>query len=481
MTNASKAGLFSAMAQGAQGLVQGITTREEAQLARKRSQMELDKLNQLDRSGSTQQQIEILRQQNDAILKDNAKKSLFESFNRFRADGNPRHINAAISSNMYLKEAFPEVTRIDRLDPNADKDLIHNRKLDPELMTDENMQKRFLKVTKPDGSQVISDMSTIYAGTGYTAYLTDIEMQQLLLESQIHKNFNSGSDGADGTDETAMERNAKATAKARDRIARGEGTSEDTEMVRFATNAQAGTTPAKVDLAESATEKLVNMFGGEDQFFETDFSDEKNFRKAYSLVTKIEQLEGSTLSSETKKELRNIAALNALGVPGANLTAKETGLIDNLLVTAKRYMSDEVGGIEATSAYSAFRNTIRHALYGSALTEAEIASFNEAFGTLKQQLGPVLQQFKTAILQVKSKLQSIERMENPYTSRVRLGMDQENVSKVIEALDERIAAFDQVGKVTQNPKVESKQQIASPSGEKPKSIKEAILRRAQQK
>lgn len=476
MSNESKAGFFSAMAAGAQGLVHGLNTRDEVQLAKRRSQLELAKLNQPVNSGIEAQQMELLRQQNDSLLKENAKKALYESFNRYRVDGNTRHINTVIHSNKYLKEAFPDFVSADKLHPEADKDLMHQNKLGEVDLADPNMQNRFLKITKPDGTKTVKDMVSIYGVTGYTQYLDDVAMQKLLLQSQISKNFNAGSGGDEDSDGTAMQQNAAATAAARDRISSGQGTSEDQEMVRFATNAQAGTSPAKADLAETATEKLVNMFGGEDKFFETDFSDEKNFRKAYSMVTRIEQLEGSTLSAETKKELRNIAALNALGNPGAKLTTKETGYVDNLLMQAKKFVADDVEGVDATSAYAAFRNSIRHALYGSALTDAEIASFNEAFGTLKQQLGPVLQQFKTAISQVKSKLESIERMENPYTSRVRLGMDQENVSRVIEALDQRIAALDNIGKVTKAPSKVSPVQVKPGQ----KSLKDAILRRSQQ-
>lgn len=441
MGNESKAGLFSALAQGANAYVAATNpvTRAEAQLAKKRSDSELAKLNQLEQSGTTQQQLEILKMQNDQLLKEGAKRDLFSAFDRFRADGNTRHINKTIHSNPMLKETFPDVISVDKLDPNADKDLMHQNRLPPKTIADPNMLKRFLKVTKPDGTKTIADMVTIYGGTGYTAYQSDIELQRMLIESTIAKNMRSSSDEQG---DTALVRNASSVAAAKNRIATGSPDPADSELVRGWDKELAGTTPAKMDMAQGDTDRLVSAFGGEDQFWQTDFSDPKNFRKAYPYITRIEALEDSKLSETVKKELRDIAALNALGEPGAKLSGKETGLLDSLLLNAKKYMSDEVGGVEATSAYSAYRNSIRHALYGSALTPAEIDSFDQAFGTLKQKLGPVLQQFKTALQQVRARLESVSRMENPYTAQVRLGVDQEQLDKVLTALDERIAHFD---------------------------------------
>src|SRR5690606_13672672 len=107
--------------------------------------------------------------------------------------------------------------------------------------------------------------------------------------------------------------------------------------------------------------------------------------------------------------------------PAKNLTPADTGLLDKPLADLNKYFSDNVKGIEAKSAYAVFQNTLRNALFGSALTEAEISAFNEAYGTLKEQMGPALTQFKTALTQVQSRLESAMQSTNPISAKVRLG------------------------------------------------------------
>ena len=200
-----------------------------------------------------------------------------------------------------------------------------------------------------------------------------------------------------------------------------------------------GTTKQKdMIAAKQQTDSLLQEFGGEESFFNTDFSNEQNYNKAYQYIAKIERFEDIQFSEAEKKELNNIRQLIVLADPAKKLSSADTGVIDKFLGGVGKYLSDEVGGLKAKSSYSAFRNTVRHALFGSALTEAEISSFNEAFGTLGQKLGPVLQQFRTNLVQVRAKLDSIQRNSNPYTTKVRIGVDQKQLDNIIKAFDARI-------------------------------------------
>lgn len=192
-----------------------------------------------------------------------------------------------------------------------------------------------------------------------------------------------------------------------------------------------------IQAAEKQTNILLDKFG-KDKFWETDFNDPKNYRAAFPYLSKIESLGDFKLSEAEKKELNNIRQLIALADPSKKLSSADTGIIDQFLGGVNKYLNDNVGGLEAKSSYAAFRNTVRHALFGSALTEAEISSFNEAFGTLGQKLGPVLQQFRTNLVQVKAKLESMYRNGNPITMKVRMGIDQKKLDSIISALDKRI-------------------------------------------
>lgn len=217
-----------------------------------------------------------------------------------------------------------------------------------------------------------------------------------------------------------------------------------TEVIKAAAAAKAasneGTTANQKDLkaAETHTSQMLADFGGEEQFFKTDFSKPENFNKAWQNVVKINKLEGTTLTQEDKKNITDIRSLIALSDPASKLSSSQTGIIDNFLTGVSKYMDDNAKDVNRTAAMASFRNTLRHALYGSTLTDGEIASFNEAFGNNKQKLGPVLEQFKVAVNQIQAKLDSTAQLGNPYTMKVMVGADQEKLTKVRDALQQRI-------------------------------------------
>lgn len=198
-----------------------------------------------------------------------------------------------------------------------------------------------------------------------------------------------------------------------------------------------------IKASRDETTSLVNKFGGEDKFLSTNFDTQtedgsKNFNKAWSNVVAIQKYEGTTLSDQDKKNIIDVRGLITLGQSAKDLSADKTGLIDKQLSNLKLYMSDNVKGTAARSAYMAFSNALLHAFGGSNMTPAEIERFTSAYGSLGEKQGPVLEQFKTALLQVKSKLDTVSGLSNPYTSKVLLGADQERVSKIITSIDSTI-------------------------------------------
>ncbi|NCB95274.1 MAG: lytic transglycosylase domain-containing protein [Negativicutes bacterium] len=196
-----------------------------------------------------------------------------------------------------------------------------------------------------------------------------------------------------------------------------------------------------LNAAQEKTQDLLNEFGGEEEFFKTDFTDQKNFNKAWKNVVQINELEGTTLSNEDKKSITDIRGLINLASPASKLTPQQTGLLDSRLSGLSKYISDNAPNIDKKAAMASFRNTLRNALYGSTLTDGEIAAFNEAFGDNTQKLGPVLDQFKVALSQVQEKLASISNMGNPYTMRVLVGADEQKLQGIRDALQQRIDYF----------------------------------------
>lgn len=201
-----------------------------------------------------------------------------------------------------------------------------------------------------------------------------------------------------------------------------------------------GLTATQKDLleADKQEKELVASFGGEDKFFTTDFSSKENFNKAWKYVSKINKLQGTELSAEDKKNVLDIRSLVTIAGPASKLTAEQTGIWDKNFNSFMSYVSDSAEGKDKLAAMSAFKSSLRHALYGSTLTDGEIASFNEAYGSNSEKLGPVLEKYKIALSQVASKLDSVARAGNPYSMHVLVGADQKKLDSIRTALQQRI-------------------------------------------
>lgn len=208
--------------------------------------------------------------------------------------------------------------------------------------------------------------------------------------------------------------------------------------------ASANLTTKQKDLNEADTQekKLVSSYGGEEEFYNTDFSKRDNFNRAWPMMVKINKLQGNELTAQDKKSLVDIRSLISIAGPASQITAEQTGIIDKAVKGVATYVSNNSKGIEQKAAMAAVKNTLRHALFGSALTEGEIAAFNEAYGNNSQQLGPVLAHFKVALAQIDSKLDTVSRTGNPLTMHVLLGADKAKLENIRSALKQRIAFID---------------------------------------
>ncbi|MGL4220225.1 MAG: hypothetical protein ACRCSS_06300, partial [Shewanella sp.] len=190
--------------------------------------------------------------------------------------------------------------------------------------------------------------------------------------------------------------------------------------------------------ATEAADALDEQFGG--KFFETDFTKPENRRVAARYIRDLEAASPVKLSEEQKKYARQMRQLvNLGGRAGTAITPEETGIIDSLLSDFRSYVSDDVtGGKQGVAAYESFRNIVRNALFGSALTNAEIEAFNKAAGTLRQQQGPVLAKFQEQLRIVRDGLKSVYDSQDPYLAHYYMGGDLEQVQDVIGAIDSRL-------------------------------------------
>ena len=148
------------------------------------------------------------------------------------------------------------------------------------------------------------------------------------------------------------------------------------------------------------------------------------------------------MDTTQKKRVAEIRQLITLGKSGSELTPAETGPLDSLLRDGRKYISDNIEGTDATAAYQAYRNLVRNALFGASLTNNEQAEFDKAFGTLKEQTGPVLAKLRTQLQMLQDELGAIYDSGDEYVMKYRLGMDSDRLVQVMNALDQRLEMFD---------------------------------------
>lgn len=391
-----------------------------------------------------------------------ASTAFFQAMEDFTKDGNANSFQLTLDNDPYSKEAWSKrgIKHISNIDFVNDKDLLESAGITEEFTSKpgfiDKSRKNLFKVY--DGEKwAITSVEDMAAEIGYYRKVSDRKSKQILDHISSYRNAIEGKDSDLMKDEV----NAKVT-NAKSNLLNA-NTASDAQQLENRTSDRKhqlsldelelkakefaykeknnlGNTSKQKDLIASRkyTESLLSNFGGSDEYFNTNFNKRENQLKAYSDVIAIEKLEGINRSDGEEDDLHTIREVIAISNPILKLSPKDTGLFDRLLGNVKKYVYDSVDGIKAKSAYLVLRNSLRHALYGGALTEAEIRSYNEAQGSLGQKLGPVLAQFRINLLQVKSKLDSISRNGNPYITKFRLGIDNKRLESVMKSLDERI-------------------------------------------
>lgn len=432
-----------------------------------------------------------------------ARAQAYQAFDRFEADGDPRHVNQALKdlrTNPAASSLFADVTRFDRL-TSADAQLLSQYGITPEdLEENPELSRLFLRATMQDGTVGVVPMNLLYAGTGYDQYLLDEQLTEqerranIFYRLQARNLANSSANeriaarmtdtqrpaGIDESDWKAgnPEYDAAYIANIQDVMQNSRsGTRQEREAIRRTDLARPADIPpeqwqrgtpaydeayAQIEQDIIARENLtstqrelaaVNEAKGNidslamsenKSFFDYNFREDTTARLKFEpYVQEIAKLGGLELSVADRTKATYIRDIIALGQPVAEqLSEEETGLWDRFLRGIRTYVSNNPQGLDLTSAYAAYRNTIRHALYGSVLTDGEIQAFNEQFGTLGQQAGPVLTQFKTNLQQVKEQLSSLMNLNDSYVSHFYLGADNAKIGEIVEALDERIKLFE---------------------------------------
>jgi hypothetical protein len=449
----------------------------------------------------------------------NTRMVTYQGFQQFQADGNPEHINTAFTAlreNPVGKNLFAGIARVDKLGP-GDEELLKDLGITYQDVVDNpELQQLFLRATMSDGSASLLPVEALYAGTNYNRYQTqqqlELEREKAEIFYRVQGRTAAGSSAQERIAHTATAQqmpmgfpeadwkpgNPEYDAKYLEIYeANRTRPTNETQSEAEATRETLLQRPPEIDEADwtagnpaydSAYETNFDGIRARDlqtsgqreqaqvrsirnsvlerasvsgkDFFDIDFSNRSNRIKYEQDIQDMMRLGKIELSAEDKRTASYVHELLNLGGAAGDMTDQETGLIDRLFRNVKNYVSNDPGGLDMTSAYAAFRNTVRNALFGSALTDGEIAAFNEAFGTLGQQTGPVLTQFKTGLEQVKSRLESLMNTNDSLVSHFYLGTDQREIAEMVEAIDERIAMLD---RTQATPGVEATVDVTNPN------------------
>lgn len=510
-SDVSTAAAWAGVTQGAQRAYQrnfseeGQTRRAAMRAEKERREQELATLKatapteqDLKTQGEiASQELQIVKQQNQQAISQLTKNTVFSGFDRYTGDYDTRHLNTMLSEVKKTRPGqnmFGDIVRVDKLS-EADRDIIKRAGLDPDLvLNNPEIQQSLLKTTRADGTSRVDDITQMFKMTGYERYASDRELKRQTEVARMYSMF--GRTGA----KTALERQAARMAEIeghepnspefnsfvanyieeeqqRQQNDTFDGTKLEREAARRvqAEGLETGTdayrqryneiynqivdrenTPSRVRTVDKVNEYVKEMEQTATEFapsfFDIDFDENREAKlKILPYIRQIEEAGGGAMSEADKKTMHYVRSLLTSAEASGELGSRETGLIDRMVRGVKKYVSDEVGGTAATSAYAAFRNTIRHALFGSVLTDGEIKAFNDQFGNLGQQAGPVLQQFQTALKQLEGKLSALYDTNDPYVMHYRAGVDQDRLVEIMDALQERIDFFSGVAQNTSVP------------------------------
>lgn len=456
-----------------------------------------------------------------------AQQLVYRSFDRFSSDGNPSHLNQALKDLQQYEvgtNMFQDVTSIRKISPD-DAEHLETLGLDYSAFEETpDLHKHFIIGNMTDGSTTMMPTEALYGGTRYTKYRTDEALAEARERSEIYRNYRDRS----AMGNTANERMARNAVLAKypnlnedsqefraffaeeyqNLTARNENLTQDEQEARNRTvlrepasleegqvwdenhpdwdkvyqeefdsivardrETAAQREQANVREIKGTIEERAAGPEGDGSFFEIDFSDRTNRLRYEQDIQDIMRLGKMDFDVSARKQIGYIHDLTQLGDEASELTTEQTGLVDRLVRGVKNYVNEEgADDINVTAAYSAYRNTIRHALFGSVLTEGEIKSFNEQFGTLGQKAGPVLTQFKVGLEQVKSQLEGMMNLGDSYVSHFYLGKDEREITRIIDALDERIEAIGRYGGSDSEATVDSGGNVTIPNAPRPGDV-----------
>ena len=495
--------------------------RQEATARANMAEQELQEYtaNKPVRQAQRDNELKQLEQATYAINASLAKQQSYNAFQLYETDSDTRHLNNWLTeskSNPLAKGVTSGMVRLDKVTRNVETEkMLRNMgitDLDGFFASPELSSKVVLG-TRPDGSQVLADMTKMYAATRFDRYTTEQKRSELLksfmLMTQMRQGLNLSNIKADDAivkqvaeatglptaevykslreepsssmGNTAVERVARQlmsdnnelgyrdalkqavelTSKPKaatneeafisDYIQNNEGSSREQALTAYREAGKDSRTSKQKNLesSEQAKDALNDMFDGD--FLAADIGNlnTKQQDLMSRYVNQVEQLGGLELSAEDKKNARQIRKLVGLGSSAGDITDDQAGALDTIFRGVKSYISNNVEGKEATAAYDNFRSIARKALFGSQVSAADYKAFNSSVASLSQQRGPVLISIKTQLDMLKDDLEATTTLNDPFVAKARFGRTTEDLDAAINNIQDLLDNIDKASTVQQ--------------------------------
>lgn len=120
-----------------------------------------------------------------------AKQQTYDSFTRYNADGDPKHLNQWLEqskSNPVAKNLTSDMARMDRLTRTPETEKLVRAAGITDLdgfFSDPNLTKSYVVGTMANGGQQLVDMNRMYAVTGYAKQATDEQLKTLTKNAAV--------------------------------------------------------------------------------------------------------------------------------------------------------------------------------------------------------------------------------------------------------------------------------------------------------
>lgn len=395
-----------------------------------------------------------LEQQGIKLVKD----SSYRATDAYLEDGDVRHFNnffTDMKTNPYAPQEFKNIVRVDKLDPQSaqHKQLLNTLGIDDSKLDSldgeadgqvdfDKIAKRFVIMTRPDGSQDLRDVYNFGIMSGYADYASNTQLDRLKSLATINKLNERKSSVVKPYDEPTEIQVARAVGEARNRVEQGTASSGDYALIERHEGKIGGIDIYKKAKADNSRDVLHNS-----DFLSVDPETiiQESSPQTRSWMDHVRTIEQSTnLSNEDKKivvqAVKDVSAMQR----AINLDPESQGFIDSPFAQVKKYFEESSAGRGAAMAYNGWVNQVRNDLFGVALSDNEIKMFNRAYGTDKQAMTSVLYGMRELASSIDGALHASALQNDPLVTHVRFGKSRQELAQAKVNLAARIKFYETV-------------------------------------